>query len=40
MKKDVGAYIKYYNRDRLHTSIGDMSPIEYESSMFKLCGNG
>ena len=25
MKKDVEAYIKYYNRERLHTSLGDLS---------------
>ena len=37
MKKDVEAYIKYYNRDRLHTSIGDLSPIEFENSTLKLC---
>lgn len=40
MKKDVEAYIKYYNRDRLHTSIGDLSPIEFENSTIKLCGKG
>ena len=38
MKRDVEAYIKYYNRERLHTSLGDLSPIEYENSFKKVCG--
>ena len=38
MKRDVEAYIKYYNRERLHTSLGDLSPIEYENSFTKVCG--
>ena len=38
MKRDVEAYIKYYNRKRLHTSLGDVSPIEYENSFKKVCG--
>ena len=31
MIKDVTAYMRYYNVERLHTSNGDMSPIEYEN---------
>lgn len=31
MKTDVEKYIKYYNSVRLHTSLNDMSPIEFES---------
>lgn len=31
MKSDVEAYIKYYNLDRLHSSNGDLSPVEYEN---------
>lgn len=38
MKRDVEAYIKYYNRKRLHTSLGDLTPIEYENSFKKVCG--
>jgi len=30
MKKDVAAYMKYYNSERLHTSNSDMSPDQYE----------
>ena len=30
MKEDVTAYMKYYNLDRLHSSNGDLSPMEYE----------
>ena len=36
MKQDVTAYIKYYNLERLHTSNGDMSPINYENSLVKV----
>ena len=32
MKQDVAAYMKYYNLDRLHSSNGDLSPVEYEKS--------
>tara|TARA_Y100001949_G_C15943682_1_gene311383 strand:- start:27 stop:818 length:792 start_codon:yes stop_codon:yes gene_type:complete len=30
MKQDVADYMKYYNLDRLHSSNGDLSPVEYE----------
>ena len=30
MKRDVAAYMKYYNLDRLHSSNGDLSPVKYE----------
>lgn len=40
MKEDVAEYMKYYNRDRLHTSNGDMSPINYEKSRIKVSGLG
>ncbi len=30
MKRDVTAYMKYYNQDRLHSSNDDLSPIQYE----------
>lgn len=30
MKRDVAAYIKYYNLNRLHSANGDLSPVQYE----------
>lgn len=30
MKRDVAAYMKYYNLDRLHSSNDDLSPVQYE----------
>ncbi len=38
MKKDVAAYMRYYNFDRLHTANGDQSPINYENSLKKVSG--
>jgi len=38
MKKDVAVYMRYYNLERLHSSNGDMSPINYESSLRKVSG--
>lgn len=38
MKKDVAAYMKYYNLERLHTANGDQSPINYENSLKKVSG--
>ena len=38
MKQDVAAYMRYYNLERLHSSNGDMSPINYESSLRKVSG--
>ena len=31
MTKDVCAYIRHYNFDRLHSSNNDMSPVNYEN---------
>jgi len=31
MQIDVEKYIKYYNSERLHTTLNDMSPIEFEN---------
>jgi putative transposase len=31
MKQDVASYMRYYNLIRLHSSNGDLSPIEYEN---------
>lgn len=30
MKQDVDAYIRYYNHERLHTTLGNLAPINYE----------
>lgn len=30
MKRDVEEYIRYYNHERLHTTLGDLTPINYE----------
>jgi putative transposase len=38
MKKDVAAYMRYYNLERLHSSNGDLSPINYENSLKKVSG--
>lgn len=38
MTQDVAAYVKYYNLERLHSSNGDQSPIEYENSFRKVSG--
>jgi putative transposase len=38
MKQDVAAYIKYYNLERLHSSNGDQSPIEFENSFRNVSG--
>jgi len=38
MKKDVAAYMRYYNLERLHTANGDLSPINYENSLKKVSG--
>ena len=38
MKKDVAAYMRYYNLQRLHTANGDKSPINYEHSLKKVSG--
>lgn len=38
MKKDVAAYIKYYNVERLHSANENMSPVNYENSLRKVSG--
>lgn len=40
MKKDVAAYMRYYNLDRLHSANGDLSPINFELSKKKVSGLG
>jgi len=40
MRKDVAAYMRYYNLDRLHTANGDQSPVNYEESSLKKCPVG
>lgn len=38
MKKDVAAYMRYYNLERLHTANENESPINYENSLKKVSG--
>ncbi len=38
MKEDVVEYIRYYNHERLHTTLGDLTPIDYEKSQSKVSG--
>lgn len=38
MQQDVEHYIRYYNRDRLHSANGDLSPIDFELSQIKVSG--
>ena len=38
IKQDVAAYMKYYNLERLHTAIRNMSPVEYEKQFRKVSG--
>jgi len=38
MKKDVAVYMRYYNLERLHTTNGDQSLINYENSLKELSG--
>lgn len=38
MRKDVAAYMRYYNLERLHTANGDQSPINDENSLKKVSG--
>lgn len=38
IQQDVAAYIKCYDVERLHSSNGDQSPVEYDSSFGKVSG--
>ena len=38
MTKDLTAYMRYYNLERLHTKNGDQSPINSEGSLKKVSG--
>ena len=38
MKKDVAAYMRYYNLERLHSANQDISPVEYEKQFRKVSG--
>lgn len=40
MQQDVATYMKYYNLDQLHTSNGDMSPINYENPRINVSSFG
>ena len=35
MKRDVAAYMRYYNTERLHSSNGDLSPLKYEQAYYQ-----
>lgn len=36
MKIDVQKYIRYYNHERLHTTLGDVTPVAYEKRNLKV----
>jgi len=38
MKMDVEEYIRYYNHERLHTTLGDLTPINYENLQSQVSG--
>jgi len=38
MKHDVQHYIRYYNQTRLHSTNGDLSPIDFELSLSNVSG--
>ncbi|HEY6527205.1 MAG TPA: IS3 family transposase, partial [Cellvibrionaceae bacterium] len=38
MKSDVADYIKYYNQERLHSTNGDVSPINFENAQNRVSG--
>ena len=38
MKMDVEEYIRYYNYERLHTTLGDLTPINYENLQSQVSG--
>ena len=38
MKEDVAVYMRYYNIERLNTTNGDQSAINYENSLKKVSG--
>jgi len=38
MKMDVKEYICYYNHQRLHTTLGDLTPINYENLQSQVSG--
>jgi putative transposase len=40
MKEDVAVYMRYYNIERLNTTNGDQSAINYENSLKKVSGKG
>ena len=38
MKIDVEEYIRYYNHERLRTTLGDLTPINYENLQNQVSG--
>ena len=39
MRRDVEDYIRYYNHERLHTTLGGLTPISYEKLQSKVSGD-
>ena len=39
MKKDVAAYMKYYNTQRLHSANGDEAPVRLEQIFYSAAQN-
>ena len=39
MKKDVAAYMKYYNSERLHSANGDETPVRSEQLFYSAAQN-
>ena len=38
MKIDAEEYIRYYNYERLHTTLSDLAPINYENLQSQVSG--
>ncbi|GLS92424.1 hypothetical protein GCM10007916_34950 [Psychromonas marina] len=38
MMMDTEEYIRYYNHERLHTTLGDLTPINYENLQSQVSG--
>ena len=39
MKRDVVAYMRYYNNERLHCDNGDEAPAQYEKEYYRVAQN-
>jgi putative transposase len=38
MRRDAERYIRYYNGERLHITLGDLTPISYEKLQSQVSG--